>query len=99
MLFFADSCLCAHKVGELLQDWRRINVSLTRAKKKLVMIGSKTTMQADRMLNECLEIMQGKKWVLDLAPNAMVCCERCESEIEEKKPEKSLLGKTESCTC
>ncbi len=31
-------------VGNLLQDWRRINVLLTRAKTKLIMIGSISTL-------------------------------------------------------
>ena len=32
-------------VGELLIDWRRINVALTRAKHKLIMIGSPSTLR------------------------------------------------------
>jgi DNA replication ATP-dependent helicase Dna2 len=31
--------------GELLKDWRRINVALTRAKHKLILIGSRRTLQ------------------------------------------------------
>ncbi len=29
----------------LLKDWRRINVAFTRAKKKLILIGSESTFQ------------------------------------------------------
>ena len=35
-------------VGELLIDWRRINVALTRAKHKLIMIGSPSTLRVSR---------------------------------------------------
>ena len=33
-----------HKVGRLLEDFRRLNVALTRAKCKLIMIGSFSTL-------------------------------------------------------
>ena len=32
------------RIGSLLRDWRRINVAFTRAKKKLILIGSETTL-------------------------------------------------------
>ena len=37
-------------VGDLLTDWRRINVAMTRAKTKFIMIGSQTTL-AVRLFN------------------------------------------------
>ena len=33
-----------NNVGDLLRDWRRVNVALTRAKSKLLIIGSKATL-------------------------------------------------------
>ena len=33
-----------HKVGRLLEDFRRLNVAITRAKYKLIMIGSFSTL-------------------------------------------------------
>ena len=33
------------QVGNLLEDWRRINVALTRAKCKLIMIGNEKTLR------------------------------------------------------
>jgi len=39
-------------VGTLLRDWRRINVGVTRAKKKLIIVGSITTMKTVPLLHE-----------------------------------------------
>jgi len=35
----------AGSIGELLRDWRRINVAFTRARTKLVVVGSRSTMR------------------------------------------------------
>lgn len=53
-------------VGELIRDWRRNNVSFTRAKKKLVIFGSRTTLQRDRLLAEFFDLMVEKGWVYRL---------------------------------
>ncbi len=51
------------KVGTLLKDKQRLNVLLTRAQRKLVMIGSLNTLKEDaliaEMLNECFK----RKWI------------------------------------
>ncbi|KAH8084106.1 AAA domain-containing protein [Filobasidium floriforme] len=60
-------------VGELLRDWRRINVSLTRAKKKLVIFGSRGTLQSDRLLSEFFDLMDGKGWIVDLLKSDEEC--------------------------
>ncbi|TQS35884.1 hypothetical protein Golomagni_03681 [Golovinomyces magnicellulatus] len=38
----------ARSIGELLKDWRRINVAFTRAKTKLLVIGSRETLKGDK---------------------------------------------------
>ena len=59
------------QIGELLRDWRRINVSFTRAKKKLIIIGSKSTLSADdRLLSDFFSLIEEKKWILDLPRDA-----------------------------
>lgn len=57
-------------VGNLLRDWRRINVALTRSKKKLVLIGNARTLKSAHVLRQCLEILEQKKWVVHLPASA-----------------------------
>jgi DNA replication ATP-dependent helicase Dna2 len=59
-------------IGELLKDWRRVNVAITRAKSKLMIIGSKSTFvkSGDKVLEGLVHIMDGQGWVQDLPANA-----------------------------
>jgi hypothetical protein len=56
------------KVGELVKDWRRINVSFTRAKSKLVIFGSRSTLRTTTLLNEFFDLIQDKDWIFELSP-------------------------------
>lgn len=55
-------------VGDLLKDWRRVNVAVTRARSKLLIIGSKSTLAGSGVpiLQGLTTIMRDKGWVLDL---------------------------------
>lgn len=57
-------------VGDLLKDWRRVNVAVTRARSKLLIIGSKSTLAGSGVpiLQGLTTIMHDKGWVLDLPP-------------------------------
>ncbi|TPX63675.1 hypothetical protein SpCBS45565_g06433 [Spizellomyces sp. 'palustris'] len=57
-------------VGDLLRDWRRINVAFTRAKKKLIIFGSKSTLQGTALFNEFLQIIDSSGWEIKLPPAA-----------------------------
>ncbi|RVD84299.1 uncharacterized protein DFL_006058 [Arthrobotrys flagrans] len=57
-------------VGELLKDWRRINVAFTRAKTKLLIIGSKSTLKSNELLRKFVEMMEERDWVYDLPVEA-----------------------------
>jgi DNA replication ATP-dependent helicase Dna2 len=72
----------AHSIGELLRDWRRINVAFTRAKSKLLIIGSRSTLKGSasdgggeegegKMLARFVALMEERDWVYDLPPDAL----------------------------
>ena len=50
-------------VGELLRDWRRINVALTRAEKKMVLIGSASTLSAALLFRALIERCAQRGWI------------------------------------
>jgi DNA replication ATP-dependent helicase Dna2 len=60
-------------IGELLKDWRRVNVAITRAKSKLLIVGSKSTFgkSEDKVLEGLVKIMDDKGWIQDLPVNAI----------------------------
>lgn len=66
-------------IGELLKDWRRINVAFTRAKTKLLVIGSRETLRGrgnagsgeeEEMISRFVREMEEKSWVYDLPVDA-----------------------------
>ena len=68
-----------HSIGELLKDWRRINVAFTRAKTKLLVIGSRETLLGngpntnggEEMVARFVKLMEEKRWIYNLAKNAL----------------------------
>ncbi|KAI0015315.1 AAA domain-containing protein [Xylariomycetidae sp. FL0641] len=66
----------ARSVGDLLRDWRRVNVALTRAKTKLLVVGSRATLRAcggddEMMLARFVRLVEARGWVFDLPPDAL----------------------------
>lgn len=53
-------------VGDLLRDWRRLNVSFTRAKSKLIIIGSRQTLETINVLNAFLNVLDKNHWTYEL---------------------------------
>ncbi|TVY39453.1 DNA replication ATP-dependent helicase/nuclease [Lachnellula occidentalis] len=64
----------AKNIGDLLKDWRRINVAFTRAKSKLLVIGSRETLKGngdDEMVSKFVGLMEEKEWIYDLPIDAL----------------------------
>lgn len=60
-------------VGDLLKDWRRVNVALTRARSKLIVLGSRQTLGNNDLLNKFLRLVDDQKWTLELPADADAC--------------------------
>lgn len=61
-------------IGDLLKDWRRINVAFTRAKTKLLVVGSKSTLRGsgcEEMLARFIGLMEARCWIYDLKSDAL----------------------------
>lgn len=56
--------------GDLIKDWKRFNVSITRAKSKLIVIGSLSTFQNSEIIKSFLEILKKKNCIKELPFNA-----------------------------
>ncbi|DAZ96408.1 TPA: hypothetical protein N0F65_012489 [Lagenidium giganteum] len=76
-------CNSEKRVGELLTDWRRINVALTRAKQKLLLVGSKQTLSGgSAVLSELLTVIDEQRWECALPSNAMHELQQLLSKLE-----------------
>ena len=51
------------QMGELLKDWRRLNVAITRAKHKLIMIGSVSTLRRYAPLEKLLTHLEQERMI------------------------------------
>lgn len=69
----------AKSIGELLKDWRRINVAFTRAKTKLLVVGSRETLKGngpnangeEEMVARFVQLMESKDWIFNLPADAL----------------------------
>ena len=64
----------ACNIGDLLRDWRRINVAFTRAKTKLLVVGSRSTLKhsgTENMLSRFISLMEERDWIYHLPPDAL----------------------------
>ncbi|KAH6581242.1 hypothetical protein BASA60_002519 [Batrachochytrium salamandrivorans] len=57
-------------MGDLLQDWRRVNVALTRAKCKLVLVGSFSTLKQAALFGDIFRQLAENNWIFHLPKNA-----------------------------
>jgi len=60
-------------VGDLLKDWRRVNVAFTRARSKLIVLGSRRTLVNNDLLARFVKLVDERGWMLDLPKDADSC--------------------------
>eukprot|EP00210_Caulerpa_lentillifera_P001306 g1257.t1 len=72
------------ETGMLLADWRRINVAITRARKKLLLVGDSSTLMADPFLHKAIKYLQDQQSVVKLCQRTIHCIEA--TAISEKSP-------------
>ena len=58
-------------VGDLLKDWRRVNVAFTRARTKLLVVGSAQTIRGNELLEKFVTLMEGRGWMYNLPKGAL----------------------------
>lgn len=59
-----------NEIGELLRDWRRLNVAFTRAKLKLIFFGSKSTLEKTGIFDLFFDLLKKNQWIYHLPKNA-----------------------------
>ncbi|TPX33425.1 hypothetical protein SeMB42_g07481 [Synchytrium endobioticum] len=82
-------------IGDLLRDWRRINVAFTRAKHKLIIFGSGSTLAATDLFTAFLDLVEQKQWVYKLPPKAHQMHyfpQPTKSPNDTKRPSVAFLG-------
>ena len=57
-------------IGDLLKDWRRVNVAFTRARSKLLILGSRSTLFNNKLLRKFVDLMEESHWTYTLPTNA-----------------------------
>lgn len=57
--------------GKLLADWRRINVAITRAKTKLVLLGDASTLASIPLFARLAALTKERGWHLPLPAGAL----------------------------
>ena len=71
-------------VGGLLKDWRRINVAFTRAKRKLIVIGSKQTLESSQVFSSFIKLVNESGWEYKLPAAAHLLYSHLDDQGESK---------------
>lgn len=59
------------QAGGLLTDWRRVNVAITRAKRKLVLVGDVATLTSIKLFEKMVGVCRSKGWMQELPAGAV----------------------------
>lgn len=86
------------KSGTLLKELRRVNVAMTRAKSKLILVGSKKTISSVPEIRKFMVLLQERGWAYELSPNFMDAytfpqIQNTSDSPDEKAAKKRTAGK------
>jgi DNA replication ATP-dependent helicase Dna2 len=56
---------------DLLNNWRRVNVACTRAKRKLLFVGSEKELRDLAIMDQFLDLMTEKDWIFNFDKHYM----------------------------
>ncbi|KAJ1814693.1 DNA replication endonuclease-helicase Dna2, partial [Coemansia sp. RSA 2598] len=72
-------------IGDLLRDWRRINVAITRARLKLIMVGSSSTLKRSPLIGGMIKMLASKGCVIQIPKRAQIPAIACASAIKANR--------------
>ncbi|KAL9053487.1 MAG: hypothetical protein Q9162_004725 [Coniocarpon cinnabarinum] len=81
----------ARVVGELLKDWRRVNVAVTRARSKILCVGSRRTLSGDPLLQRLVACFEDDGGVVDLGEGWEGSVPAL-SNLDAASPQRSAIG-------
>lgn len=82
-------CNPEKRVGELLADWRRINVALTRAKQKLLLVGSLSTLRDGcPLFHDLDQVIQSCQWEYRLATDGLDLLQKATATLRKSSSHK-----------
>lgn len=67
----AQTDVC-HQVGDLIKDWRRLNVCFTRSRFKLIIFGSRLTLNEAPHMQEFFALVDERKWSYQMPAAARI---------------------------
>ncbi|KAJ2636609.1 DNA replication endonuclease-helicase Dna2 [Coemansia sp. RSA 1286] len=76
-------------IGDLLRDWRRINVAITRARLKLIMVGSSSTLKRSPLIGGMIKMLAPKGCVIQIPKKAQIPAIVCTSKSKESNADKA----------
>lgn len=71
--------------GALLKELRRVNVAMTRAKSKLIIVGSKKTIGSVAEIQGFMKMLEENKWMYTLPHNALDVYELAETKVPNEE--------------
>ena len=75
------------RAGELMKDWRRINVAATRARSKLIVFGSKFTLSRTESVRDFVSLSIEKGWIYTMKKESYKALYH--AKISTKSPSKT----------